>query len=145
MRKNIEVLVKDKIDRLISLSLNSGVQPEELVINIYERAYKSIFVSKNDNFITVELIFEENDIEKSNKKYDVRYLYTYSLDKILLKIDCIINNQKKTEWDRVLIELKIIDEIIEILKENTLNKQLNKFIKSLPVELQRKIKIKLIA
>jgi len=145
MKNKIEDLIKDRIDRLVALSLNPGVQPEALVANIYERPYKSILLSKNDAFITVELIFEENDNEKLNKKYAVKYLYTYSHHKILLKIDYIVNRQKKTEWDRAQIELNTINEVIELLKTNKLNKQLNKFVKSLPIELQRKIELKLTA
>lgn len=145
MKKNVEALIKDKIDRLVALSLNPGVQIEELVSNIYEYSYKNISISKDNSVITLELLFEEDDIEKPRQKYKVKYLYTYSYNKVLLKIDCIIENHKKNEWDRSQVELNTINEIIDLLKNNSLDKHVNKFIKSLPAKLQSEIKARLIA
>lgn len=132
-------LMNEKIDRLIALSLNKGVQPEELATNIFENPYESIIINKTLNNILVELIFSEDDSNSINKIVKIKYVYTYSIEGILLKIECIIDNKRKTEWDRIEIEKDLIKSIIAILKKNKWYKDLNKFTKSLPKDLQMKI------
>lgn len=138
-KKTINKLITDKVDRLVGLSLNNGVQLEDLVQNIYEMPYESVNVCKNNNQIQAVLLFKEQDECKCGKTNEVIYIYSYSLDKVLLRVESIINNCKNLEWDRHQIETDLISEIIDLLKSNHLECELNRFIKSLPSNLKRKI------
>lgn len=124
-------LINEKINRLIALSLNNGIQPEDLATNIFESPYESIFIHKAQNKIYVELIFSE-DTDLLGEISKVKYIYTYSLDKILFKIEYLTDNKRKTEWDRTEIEKELIDSIISLLKDNKLDNDVDKFIGSLP-------------
>lgn len=143
-KKTIKSLIRDKMNNLISLSLSSGVQPEELVSNIYETPYKSISILKNRNNISVELFFEEIDEECPNNLIKVKYIYTYSFAKVLLKIDCVINDRKANEWDRFKAENKLIEEISQLLIDNSLANELQLFVNTLPKKFHSKL-LKLIA
>ena len=129
-------VIQSKIDRLITIRLTKGVQPEDLADNIYLNDYKKICFYKEENFIIGELTFEE---KLNDEVVDTTLRYVYSEDKFILRIEEQIGNDVRIEWDRNTIECTLIDDIIDILKTKFSDECSRKFINLLPDDLKAKV------
>jgi len=133
-------IFKKKMDRLVSIMLIDGVQPSDLAENIFEKPYKKITMIKNNDFICLDIVFEEN-IEKfaeDNKIVETTLRYTYNNDKQLTKIERIDGKTKNAVWDRDKTINNLIKDIIAILKNNKNKHRISNFINSLPKYWQQK-------
>lgn len=132
---NYQNVIDYKIQMLIDLMLTDGVSPCELSDNIFEEKYISISFSKINGYIVGKLNFYENE----NVLQNVQMIYTYSKDKVLMKIEEEVSGKKQLLWDRKSREEDLMEEILYYLKHCYNQKQIDKFIMSLPKNLKDRI------
>lgn len=126
---NYNEVIDHKIEELIYLLITNGVSPADLANNIFDENYSKISYYKKGMYIIGEIeFFEESDL--------VKMIYTYSEEKIVLKIEEQQKNQRIVLWDRASREKEIINEIIEFMKIRYTPEQMTKFISSLPNQIQ---------
>src|SRR3982751_6846169 len=99
--RNASQIIKDKIDRLVNLMMNEGVQPNDLTENIFLGTYRKIDTSKLNDRVVTSIFFEES---VDGILSETNLQYTYSMDKRLLKIEEVRDGYQKIEWDRETIE-----------------------------------------
>lgn len=133
---NFAEIIKSKIERLITIRMTAGVQPNDLANNIFNDTYKNISFRKIDGNVIAELNFEEN-IENIICNTILRY--TYDRNMRVMKIEEIIDSNIRTEWDRDLIENELIQDIVDILKNEYSEHKAKEFINTLPADLKTKI------
>lgn len=129
-------VIQYKLDRLINLMLNDGVQPGDLADNIFLNDYKEVSYKKcGDNIIGEVVISECLGNEYSD--YIIRYIYT--LDKRIMRIEEEKLGKVVIQWDRDIIETELINDIVDLLKVHYTEEQLEMFISSLPQSLSGRI------
>ena len=133
------VLLKKKLDDLVSLILTDGVQPSDLTDNIFLDSYVKLSYTKLQGEVIGEISFEE----KINAVTGITILrYFYGLDKKVFRIEEEVVGTKKILWDRNFEEIQMINEIVEIMKKYYLTSQVEKFICALPCSIRNKIEKK---
>lgn len=132
----ISDVIQYKLDRLISLMLNDGVQPGELTDNIFLNEYKQISYRKCEDSIIGEVVISES-IGNEHTDYVLRYIYT--LDKRIMRIEEEKLGKIVIQWDRDIIETELINDIVDLLKIHYTEAQMEGFISSLPNDLYNKI------
>lgn len=132
MEKQINMISK-KIDELINLLLTRGVQPSDIASNIFLNDYSSICYRKIDGMVVGELLIQETDISSSKLRY------YYNLTQEVIKIEEEFLGVTSVIWDRNFAESKIVNELVSLLKDVYDEKQISKFISTLPKSLQSKV------
>ena len=132
---NFQKVINFKLDTLIKLMLTNGVSPSELSDNIFNEDYISISFNKTNEFIVGKLNFYDAGEVLQN----IHMIYTYSKDKMLIRIEEIENGTKKILWDRENREEELIEELLYFMSYSYDVKQINEFIFSLPENLKNKI------
>lgn len=133
---SIQEIINSKINRLISIRLTNGVQPEDLASNIYLEDYKKLSFYKVENKVIGEITFKE---EIKGMQVDTTLRYIYSENKVLLRIEEQINDRIKIEWDREIIENELVNDVIDLLKSEYSNTEIQCFINTLPEDLKSRI------
>ncbi|MBE0339588.1 hypothetical protein [Paenibacillus sp. 23TSA30-6] len=133
-------MINKKINELINLLLTDGVQPYDLIDNIFLHEYDEISYKKQNGMIIGELTFLENIASRTLK---IKLRYHYTLDKTLVKIEEVMCGEAKLLWDRSSTETKILDELVGLLIEVYNESQMSNFISTLPDNLKSKIENKL--
>lgn len=128
-------VIEYKLQMLIELMLTDGVSPAELSNNIFEKDYINISFSKKNEYVVGKLNFYDN----GNILKEVQMIYTYSKDKVLLRVEETLNGQYSLLWDRKSREEELLEELVYFMKCCYNGKQIEKFISSLPVELRSKV------
>lgn len=132
MGKSINLIGK-KIDELINLLLTKGVQPSDIASNIFLEDYNSICYKKVNGIIVGELTFQDTEVSSSILRY------FYSPTQEVIKIEEDYMGIKSTIWDRSYEESKVVNELVNLLKNVYDEGQISKFIVTLPEKLQNKI------
>ena len=132
MEKRNNVISK-KIDELINLLLTKGVQPSDIASNIFLNDYSSICYRKIDGMVVGELLIQETDISSSKLRY------YYNLTQEVIKIEEEFMGVTSVIWDRNFAESKIVNELVSLLKDVCDERQISRFISTLPKSLQSKV------
>jgi hypothetical protein len=83
------------VKSLGELLARKGVPPFILAANIYDPAYRSVRLWKEDGVILVETVCDDPDYDEP-----MVFLYRYSQDKILLRIDATVCGRTTPYFDR---------------------------------------------
>lgn len=126
---NISAVIQKKLNQLIDILLTDGVQPGEIVDNIFLKEYNRMNCYKSNHYIINEVAFNETI---NGKVVEVILRYYYSFEKKLMKIEEEFRGEKHIEWDREMAESILVNDIADILKIYYTEKQMEKFITSLP-------------
>lgn len=133
---NTKNVIDYKMKKIINLAISKGVQPEELMENIWNKQYKSINVYKDKKNIICKLIFLEN-------RKEIEMHYVYNKEKELIKIIEIINNKSLIFWDKDIKLQELIDDVVELLSYYCTNKEIEKILNTLPDTLRQYAKTKI--
>lgn len=125
-----------KLDRLLDLMLTSGVQPSDLVDNIFLNEYNSISYKKHEQNIIGKLVFEEKEGDITTT---ITMKYTYDSEKRICRIEEEVDGRTLILWDRSNTETELINDILNIMDKKYSGDEVNKFIMSLPEQLKSKI------
>jgi len=127
--------VISKVNELVELSLNKGINPSELMENIASDDYIEVSAKKLCNGVQCNVIFFDDSIF-SDGKIKYKYVYIYNKKMFLIEIKLIKNKTESLIWNREAEERKILEQIIDLFNKNKMDGHYKtEFIKSLPVDL----------
>lgn len=127
--------VKDLLNELVLLNLNSGVTPWELMENISACEYTEINAKKiNNGTICNVMFYDEGMFEKRKEKYT--YSYYYDKEMKLSEIWIKKGTKKEIEWSRVVEEKLLIEKIVAVMHSSEQNYNIETFVNSLPNHLK---------
>jgi len=91
--------IKILVDELSTLHVTRGVQPSELIDNLFEENYVESSARKTPQGLVFELTFLEADDEGSSSKVTMRY--TYDLNRHLVLVEQKVAAKRfAIQWDR---------------------------------------------
>lgn len=91
--------IKMLVDELSTLHVTRGVQPSELIDNIFEEDYVESSARKTPQGLVFELTFQEADDDGSSSKVTMRYTYDLSR-KLMLVEQKVAAKRFAIQWDR---------------------------------------------
>ncbi|EMI4892681.1 hypothetical protein SBH57_002070 [Pseudomonas aeruginosa] len=91
--------IKKLVDELTTLHVTSGVQPSELVDNLFEDDYVESSARKTSDGLVFELTFLELDEEESPSKVTMRYTYDRNRHLVLIE-QKVAAKRFSIQWDR---------------------------------------------
>ncbi|MFZ4966875.1 hypothetical protein ACL9RJ_21710 [Pseudomonas sp. Mn2068] len=93
--------IKILVDELSTLHVTRGVQPSELIDNLFEEDYVESSARKTSQGLVFELTFQEADEDGSSSKVTMRY--TYDLNRHLVLVEQKVAAKRfAIQWDRTL-------------------------------------------
>ena len=126
-----------KVNELVELRLDKGINPSELMENIASDDYIEVSARKLFNGVQCNVIFFDNSIF-SDAKVKYKYVYIYNKEMFLIEIKLIKNKVESIVWNREAEERRILEQIIDLFNSSKLSDYYRtKFIKSLPVDLYK--------
>ncbi|TKJ63028.1 hypothetical protein PspCFBP13506_11630 [Pseudomonas sp. CFBP13506] len=90
--------IKLLVDELTTLHISRGVQPSDLVDNLFEDAYVESASRKTSNGVVFEITFLETDENDCPVKVAMRY--TYDSSRNLVLIEQKVAKKYAIQWDR---------------------------------------------
>ena len=134
---NSQSVIEYKIRNLINILLEKGVQPEELISNIWRKQYNSFNIFKeNDNIIVCSICFYDNDIK-------INMIYKYDENKNLTRIEEIVGDTITILWDREDYIRPSINDICDLIRVYSNIDSAKSFIRLLPKDIRVLIEYKL--
>lgn len=125
------------IELLIQIMNTKGVQPSDLVDNIFIEEYSSLNFSKKKGHIYGQIEY----IERHGQiNIPVVLVYKYNEKKEVIKITETIDGLSTVVWDRGSKETDLINEILALASIELSALDFTKFVDSLPETLAKKIK-----
>ncbi|MNJ19270.1 hypothetical protein D3C77_135900 [compost metagenome] len=91
--------IKTLVDELTTLYLTCGVQPSELIDNLFEEDYVESSARKTSQGLVFELTFKEADDDGSSNKVTMRYTYDLSRHLVLVE-QKVAAKRFAIQWDR---------------------------------------------
>ncbi|XSS63199.1 hypothetical protein ACP9OK_31000 [Pseudomonas sp. B11] len=91
--------IKMLVDELSTLHVTRGVQPSELIDNLFEDDYVESSARKTSQGLVFELTFQETDDDGSSSKVSMRYTYDHSRHLLLVE-QKVAAKRFNTQWDR---------------------------------------------
>ncbi|MBO0427818.1 hypothetical protein JZO82_01465 [Vagococcus fluvialis] len=137
---SINKKIMEQITKLINIELLIGVQPSELVDNIFFTNYKNINLSKTKKNIIMEIIYVEKHLDT---ELDVSLNYFYDLNKNVVLISEKIGEEETILWSRKEKEKEILFSINSLL-ENLDVIERNQIIETFPKKYKNKLTKKFI-
>lgn len=134
--------VNTSINRLLSLYLTKGVQPSDLVENLYDSEYTDFSINKKNKSLLLELAYIESTEEGSQK---ITMKYEYDSERYLLVIKQKINSQRfSTQWCRSrALKMAISDFRTAVTRVGLSTKEAEKILLTLPSQLMSQVKAEL--
>lgn len=91
--------IKMLVDELSTLHVTRGVQPSELIDNLFEDDYVESSARKTSQGLVFELTFQETDDDGSSSKITMRYTYDHSRHLVLVE-QKVAAKRFNTQWNR---------------------------------------------
>lgn len=91
--------IKILVDELSTLHVTRGVQPSELIDNLFENDYVESSARKTSQGLVFELTFSEQDEDGSSSKVTMRYTYDRSRYLVLVE-QKVAAKRFSIQWDR---------------------------------------------
>lgn len=134
--------VNTSINRLLSLYLTKGVQPSDLVENLYDSEYTDFSIHKKNKSLILELAYLENTEEGSQK---IIMKYEYDSERYLLAVKQKINSQRLSiQWCRSrALKMAISDFRTAVIRAGLSTQEADKILLTLPSQLMSQVKAEL--
>ncbi|QUI23009.1 hypothetical protein HZI73_12220 [Vallitalea pronyensis] len=123
-------VVKYKLNQLIDLMITDGVQPSDLVDNIFNYNYSTVNFYKHQDCIVGEVCFDDE-----NQTALMRYIYNV---RQVIRIEEEVKGKITICWDRGMREKDILNKVLDLLVVNYSKGEINQF--TLPENLATKLK-----
>ncbi|WLG45008.1 hypothetical protein [Pseudomonas sp. FP1740] len=91
--------IKLLVDELTTLHISRGVQPSDLIDNVFENAYVESAAHKTSNGVVFEITFLEADEDDRPVKVAMRYTYDSSRHLVLIE-QKVAAKKYAIQWDR---------------------------------------------
>ncbi|EJQ7927894.1 hypothetical protein ACQW7T_005353 [Pseudomonas aeruginosa] len=109
--------IKTLVDELTTLHVTRGVQPSELVDNLFEDVYVESSARKTPDGLVFELTFTETVEDESSIKVTMRY--TYDRNRHLVLVEQKVAAKKfSVQWDRARAIQERIGKLEGLLSAN---------------------------
>ncbi|QXZ14687.1 hypothetical protein KVQ82_01815 [Pseudomonas sp. AO-1] len=93
--------IKLLVDELTTLHFSRGVQPSDLIDNLFENAYVESTSRKTSNGVVFEITFLESDEDGCPVKVAMRYTYDSSRNLVLIE-QKVAAKKYAIQWDRAV-------------------------------------------
>lgn len=91
--------IKILVDELSTLHVTRGVQPSELIDNLFEDDYVETSARKTSQGLVFDMTFQETDDDGSSSKVTMRYTYDLSRHLVLVE-QKVAAKRFSIQWDR---------------------------------------------
>lgn len=106
--------IKLLVDELTTLHISQGVQPSDLIDNLFEDAYVESSARKTSGSTVFEITFLEDNDDEWPAKVTMRY--TYDRNRYLVLIEQKVAAKRyATQWDRSASVRQRVDELAALL------------------------------
>jgi len=123
--------IKMLVDELSTLHVTRGVQPSELIDNLFEEDYLESSARKTALGLVFELTFQEEDDEGAPSKVSMRY--TYSNNRHLVRIEQKVGAKRFCiQWDRVQAVQERLDKLEALLVEQLPREMISEILATMP-------------
>ncbi|WP_313295052.1 hypothetical protein [Pseudomonas sp.] len=92
-------IIKTLVDELTTLHVTRGVQPSDLIDNLYEDDYVESSARKTSDGLIFEITYQEADEEGTLAKVTMRYTYDRSRHLVLVE-QKLTAKRFSIQWDR---------------------------------------------
>lgn len=125
--------IKSLVDELTALHIGRGVQPSELIDNMFEDAYVESATRKTSSGMVFEITFLESDEDERPVKVTMRY--TYDCDRYLVLIEQKVAAKRFTvQWDRTTSVRKRVEALEALLLENLPQEKVASILSTIPAD-----------
>lgn len=123
--------IKMLVDELSTLHITRGVQPSELIDNLFEDAYVESSARKTSQGLVFELTFQEADDDGSSSKVTMRY--TYDLGRNLVLVEQKVAAKRfSVQWDRARAVQERLDKLEALLVERLQQEKVATILSTIP-------------
>lgn len=124
-------IIKSLVDELTTLHITRGVQPSDLVENMFEDCYLESTSRKTADGVVLEITFQEQDEDERPNNVTMRY--TYDKDRYLVLIEQKIATKRfSVQWDRASCIQRKIKKLESLLTANLPKHQVVAIMASMP-------------
>ncbi|ANC79906.1 TPA: hypothetical protein ACNV18_000088 [Pseudomonas putida] len=123
--------IKTLVDELTTLHVTRGVQPSELVDNLFEEDYVESSARKTSQGLVFELTFQETDDDGSSSKVTMRY--TYDLNRHLVLVEQKVAAKRfAIQWDRTRAVQERLAKLEALLSDRLPQKNVAAILSTMP-------------
>lgn len=123
--------IKILVDELSTLHVTRGVQPSELIDNLFEDDYVESSARKTSQGLVFELTFLEADDDGSSSKVTMRY--TYDLSRHLVLVEQKVAAKRFTiQWDRTRAVRERLDKLEALLSNRVPQESVAAILSTMP-------------
>jgi len=123
--------IKTLVDELTTLHVTRGVQPSELVDNIFEEDYVESSARKTSAGLIFELTFTESVEEESPSKVTMRYTYDHNRHLVLVEQN-VAAKRFSVQWDRARAVQERIEKLEVLLSAKLPQAQVARILATMP-------------
>lgn len=138
-------IIKTLVDELTTLHVTQGVQPSDLVDNIFETSYVESSSRKTSDGAVFEITFQEVDEDNCPSKVTMRY--TYDCARYLMLVEQKVSSKRFcVQWDRASCVREKLEKLEALLIEKLPKSQVDAIVATIPNDfLQLSQKLRLVA
>ncbi|MCO5364570.1 hypothetical protein [Pseudomonas alliivorans] len=123
--------IKILVDELSTLHVTRGVQPSELIDNLFEDDYVESSARKTSQGLVFELTFQEEDDDGASSKVSMRY--TYDKNRHLLYVEQKVGAKRfSIQWDRAHSVQERLDKLEVLLAQQMPQEALAEILATMP-------------
>jgi hypothetical protein len=123
--------IKLLVDELSTLHVTRGVQPSELIDNLFEDDYIESSARKTSQGLVFELTFQEANDDGSPSKVTMRY--TYDLRRHLVLVEQKVAAKRfSIQWDRARAVQERLDKLDALLAERLPQERVATILSTMP-------------
>jgi len=123
--------IKSLVDELTTLHLTRGVQPSELIDNLFEDDYVESSARKTSDGLIFELTFTESVEEEASSTVTMRY--TYDRHRHLLLVEQKVAAKRfSVQWDRAQAIQERIEKLEALLSAKLPQPQVARLLATMP-------------
>lgn len=108
--------IKTLVDELTTLHVTRGVQPSELIDNLFEDDYVESSARKTSHGLVFELTFLESEEDGTSSKVQMRYTYNRSRHLVLVE-QKVAAKRFSIQWDRARAVQKRLGKLEALLAD----------------------------
>lgn len=123
--------IKMLVDELSTLHVTRGVQPSELIDNLFEDDYVESSARKNSQGIVFELSFLEPDDNGLPSKVGMRYTYDWSRNLVLVE-QKVAAKRFSIQWDRAYAVQERLGKIEALLGDELPREKVAAILSTIP-------------
>jgi hypothetical protein len=138
-------IIKSLVDELTALHNTLGVQPSELIDNIFEDCYLESTSKKTADGVVFEITFYEDD--ENDRPNNVTMRYTYNRSRYLVLIEQKIASKRfGVQWDRCSCIQSKLEKLESLLGPDLPKRQIAAIMATMPKDfLKLSPKLQLVA